>query len=106
MHDESDGGDAEGCPDFEWWLVVTHRDTVVSMQFLVAGGLRCMQWGGGATIGPNRFTYVFAGSGAPVIVKGLPFTTELRLSPLALVRGARGTKIGAPSEPIVNYVGW
>jgi hypothetical protein len=96
-----------GCPDFEWWSVVLHAGSPPCVQLLVAGGNECLQWGGqAATVGPNSFTYVFAGSGAPILVKGLPITTVIQLTPLKILSGASANPIHAPDDPMLDYRGW
>jgi hypothetical protein len=95
-----------GCPDFEWWSLVVRASAIASKQFLVAGGNECLQWGGGgATIARNQFTYVFTGSGAPIMVTGLPYTTVMQLAPFAIVSGP-GAMPKSPERPVLDYVGW
>jgi hypothetical protein len=96
-----------GCPSFEWWLVVIYAGSLRAVQFLVAGGVECLQWQGHRVkVGPNSFTYVFAGSGAPVRVKGLPIITVIQLAPVKVISGAKDTFITAPNQPVLDYRGW
>jgi hypothetical protein len=96
-----------GCPSFEWWSLTLQTGVPTAHQMLVAGGNECLQWGGGgAKIGPGSFTYVFAGSGAPIVAKGLPETTVIRLAPLAILSGPPGRAITGPDVPILDYTAW